>query len=203
MPAPPAGPPPPKPFTLGKVLWVEGKTEVNFFTALCRHLGVADTIDIRDFGGTSKLRAGLRTLAAASGFRSSVRSLGVIRDAEADPQAAASAIAEAVKAAGFATELQVRTFVIPDAKTPGNIETLCLRSVADRPLFGCVHDFVRATTAVGIEWPRDHMRDKGLVQAYLAAGPEPQHHAGTASYKGAWPWASPTFNELIEFIQAL
>lgn len=196
-------PGPPAPFTTGKVLIVEGKTDWHFFLALCRHLGIDGMVDIREFGGTSKLRPYLRTMAAASGFRSSVRSLGIVRDAESDPKAAAAAVAEAVKAAGFSPELRTHSFVTPDANSPGNIETLCLRSVEDHPLRRCVDEYVGASTAVGIEWPVGYGRHKGLVQVYLAAGQEPQPHAGIASHRGSWPWASPAFNEVAEFVRSL
>jgi hypothetical protein len=64
-----------------KLLLVEGKDEVNFFTAALRdHLNLVG-IQVIDYSGKTRLSGFLRTLAADPVF-ASVTGIGVIRDAD-------------------------------------------------------------------------------------------------------------------------
>ena len=81
------------------VLVVEGKDEKNLFDALLRHEGVQNA-QVVPIGGKEQLPAKLRALRAAPHFRS-VLFLGVIRDADADPEGAFSSVCGALQRAGL------------------------------------------------------------------------------------------------------
>ena len=67
------------------VLVVEGKEEELFFGALIKHLGLQG-IQIMPIGGKEQLRRNLKALVLSPGF-SEITSLGIVRDANADPPA--------------------------------------------------------------------------------------------------------------------
>lgn len=200
---PPTPTPMPVPYVQSRILFVEGKTPLNFFEAITRHLAIRDSLEIHSFGGNTQLRAYLATAARTEGFRKNVRSVGVIRDAEDNPAGALDAVRDAITAAKFPATVTARWFILPDSNTPGNIESLCLRSVQLSPAFPCLAEFVNCTAARGVVWPNGHSKDKALVQVFGATLPEPQPHAGLAAQRRAWPWDDPAFAELTKFLTQL
>lgn len=194
----------PAAITRSKVLLVEGDTPEHFFRALLRHLAIEDTIEVLKFGGITELGEYMRTVARATGFRQNVRSLAVVRDAEADAVAARQSVKAAIAGAGLHQEVRTAYFILPDNTNPGNIETLCLNSVTGTPVSACVDQFAQCAAGSGnIVWPEGYAAHKALVQIYAATLSPPQPFAGLASYKGAWPWDSPVFVDLIAFLQAI
>jgi hypothetical protein len=195
---------PPKAISSDKVLLVEGSSPEHFFRALTRHLLIEDSIDIRNFGGNQDFSVYLRTLCSTTDFKDRVRSIGVIRDAETSASAARASIENAINIAKISPDVQKQLFILPDNKSPGNIETLCMRSVQDKPIISCVEQFLDCVTkSNGKVWPTDHKKDKALVQIYAATLDPPKPYAGLASYHHVWPWTSPVFAELVTFLQTL
>lgn len=92
--------PQPKELTHPKQLLVEGRDAVSFFTALLKHLGISG-IQIQNFGGIQELRPFLKALRNEPGFEERITSLGVIRDAETNPQGAFQSVQNALQAAGM------------------------------------------------------------------------------------------------------
>jgi hypothetical protein len=80
---------------------VEGREEELFFGALIKHLKLQN-IQIMPIGGKEKLRKNLKALANSPGF-SEVISLGVVRDADANPDSAFQSVRDALQAAGLPT----------------------------------------------------------------------------------------------------
>jgi len=180
---------------------VEGATPCHFFTAATRHLGIADALQILDYGGITELVNYLTTLAANEAFRSKVESIGIVRDAEGDALAAATALENAIQRANIPAPVRRSKFILPDNVSAGNIESLCLRSVATSPVMDCVNNFINCAAEHGIVWADGYERDKALVQVFASTRDRP--YAGLAAYKGAWPWDSPVFADLFAFLQAL
>jgi hypothetical protein len=135
--------------TLSKLLLVEGATPMHFFEALLRHLGLSPKILILDYGGKTDLKPYLRTLTATPNFATVVTSVGVVRDAENDAVAAHQSVTDALTAAGLTPArtppIQTSIFVLPDNKSPGMIETLCMEAVKNEPSlansYTCVAEF--------------------------------------------------------------
>jgi hypothetical protein len=209
---PPTPPTPPIPITLSKVLLVEGDTPMHFFEALLRHLGLNTVIEIRNFRGVSDLRDYLSALVSAPDFQSLVTSVGVVRDAE-DKLAvdARQSVTDAFAAAGLtgASTQPVKTavYILPDDANPGMIETLCMEAVRQEPAladaFACVEEFFHCLDARRIALPGPPIRAKNHAQAYLATRPEAQMFPGLAAYRDYWPWNSPAFNPLKQFLTNL
>lgn len=193
----------PKPIESSKVLLVEGTTPLNFFTAALRHLGLEDQVEIRDFGGITQLATFLQTLAATADFREKVRSLGVTRDAEASAAGARASVDSAITRAALGAGVRTAVFIFPDNDSPGNIESLCLQSVADSPIMQCVNAFVDCAANGGTVWAQGYEQDKARVQIFASTLESPTGFAGLAAYRGAWPWTSPAFNEVFGFLRSL
>jgi hypothetical protein len=203
IPEPPRRAPSPVPVGLSKVLLVEGSTPLHFFEALASELGLNDQVEIRSFGGVEQLRPFVRTLASTSEFRRLVRSLGVVRDAETDAKAARQSVEDALAAAGLREGVQTSVFILPDNERPGMIETLCVESVRQDPVFACVEDFFECVETQGAGLPGGPQDAKNYAQAFLATRKAVQLFPGLAAYRRYWPWESPVFDDLKGFLQAL
>ncbi len=205
-------PRPSSPITLAKLLLVEGNTPMHFFEALLRHLGLSGGIEVHNFGGVPDLNTFLRTLVVTPGF-GRVTSVGIVRDAEDKLAASArQSVSNALAAVGLSDPTRtppVRTavFILPDDTHPGMIETLCMRAVEYEPsltgVFRCVEDFFACLGRNGVPLPSEPALAKNRAQAYLATRPDTQLFPGLAAYRGYWPWGSPAFQPLVQFLQAL
>jgi len=196
------------PISRDKLLLVEGETPKNFFEALLKHLNLHQQIEIRSFGGVNELPAFLKMLTGATGF-ACVKTLALIRDAEADAQGARQSVKDALQAAGLSRQTKLRTevFILPDNQSPGMLETLCMEAVKHSPeLDGrhtCVEEFFKCLESKSVSLPGDYRLAKHKAQAYLATQEEVQLYPGTAAYKGYWPWDSRVFDVLKRFLQSL
>ncbi|MCE2484944.1 MAG: hypothetical protein J4F42_05490 [Desulfurellaceae bacterium] len=81
-------------------LLVEGNDQRNFFEAFIDHLSLAD-IQIQNFGGVTDLRPFLSILVKRSGFRETVQSVCIVRDAETSAQAAFQSVQSSLEKAGL------------------------------------------------------------------------------------------------------
>lgn len=211
----------PAPFTLQKLLIVEGHDAWQFFKALLAHLCLANTIEIRNYGGISDLPSYLKTVPGIDGFREVV-SLGITRDAESNAQDAFRAVCQALENArsrGPRTllherlsapscpmtktsgVLSVSVFILPDCVSPGMLETVCLASVADDPAMPCVEQYFECLK--GGRAPTPGNMSKARVQAYLSSRPEPGLLLGQTAHGGYFPWQSAVFEPIKQFLRAL
>jgi hypothetical protein len=193
----------PQPVRLAKVLLVEGETPLNFFDALTRHLGLSSQIEIRSYGGIDDLTQFLSTFVTTTEFKTTVKTLGIVRDAEDNAGAARQSIEAVIAAANVPQGIAVRSFLLPDNTDAGMIETLMQQSVANTPLFGCVHEFFRNTPTAGFTLPAGVIAAKHRVQAYLAARDDIQVMPGIAASRGAFPFAHAAFQPISDFLRSL
>ncbi len=193
-----------------KLLLVEGRSCQVFFQALLEEMGLDGQIQVHDFGGVDELRQGLLGVVQASGFPEDLSTIGIVRDAERDPRSAFRRVCSALGHFDLAQPTvplaiaqgnpNVAALILPDPATPGMLEDLCLRAVADDPAMRCVDGYFDCLTEVGSE-PR--IEAKGRVQAFLASRKEDCPHLGQAAVKGYWPWGSPAFDQVKGFLQSL
>lgn len=189
---------------------VEGEDDKLFLEALLRHEGIPG-MQVIAVGGKTQLPANLKALRAAPQFGSVVRSLGVIRDADADPDAAFRSVCGALYHAGLPTppapaELaagppRVGVFVLPSGSQRGALEDLCLAAVADDPAYPCVEQYFQCLAHASVECPREWSRAR--MQVFLASRAEIDRRLGVAAQAGYIPWASPVFDGLKRFLHAL
>ena len=191
-------------------LLVEGNDQRNFFEALIDHLSLAD-IQIQNFGGVTDLRPFLSILVKRSGFRETVQSVGIVRDAETSAQAAFQSVQSSLRNAGLPVPNQperragsspaVTVLILPGNSRSGMLETLLNETFADTPEEACINAFfecVEAVPAVSINNP-----DKARAYAYLTTKPNPHHSVGMAAKQRYWDLDHPVFDRIRQFLAAL
>ena len=191
-------------------LLVEGNDQRNFFEAFIEHLAL-DNIQIQNFRGVNELRGFLLVLVNAPGFRETVQSVGIVRDAEASAQAAFQSVQSSLGNAGLPVPNQperragsspaVTVLILPGDNSPGMLETLLCQSFAGTPEEACINAFfdcANAIAAVSITNP-----DKARAYAYLTTKPNPHHSVGMAAKQSYWNLNHPIFKRVREFLRAL
>jgi hypothetical protein len=102
-----------KAITKTKLLLVEGNDEVELFDKLLADLGLVD-VEIRNIMGKTKFRKNIKGLPKLTGF-GKVASVGIVTDADKQPQRTFDGICDALGAAGLPrpTVLCNRLVMIP------------------------------------------------------------------------------------------
>jgi hypothetical protein len=98
--------------------------------------------------------------------------------------------------------LGVGAFIMPDGKSPGSLETLCLRpkAVREHPAGECAEAFIRCLVTKGIENPEHPKRE---FQAFLAGQKEPGLLMGYAAEAGCFDFTDDCWSPLKDFLLAL
>jgi hypothetical protein len=201
--------PAPTKITESKQLVVEGRDAEVFFHAFLSHLHI-DDVQIQNFGGVRELKGFLKALCNVPNF-AQVTSVGIVRDAEADAVAAFQSVCGALSGANLAVpdqimvpaedHPQVSVLILPDGKTPGMLETICLQSVQGDPVMECIEHYFECLEQRTDSSPKKI--HKARVQAFLASRLRPGLLLGQAASVGYWPWDSPAFDPVRQFLQGL
>ena len=201
--------PAPTKITESKQLVVEGRDAEVFFHALLSDMCISD-VQIQNFGGVSEVGGFLKALRIASGF-AQVVSLGIVRDAETNAAAAFQSVCGALRGANLPVpdqamvpvgdRPQVSVLILPDGKTPGMLETICLQSVQDDAVMECIEHYFECVEQRTDSPPKN--MPKARVQAFLASRLRSGLLLGEAAHKGYWPWDSPAFDHVRQFLQGL
>ena len=193
-----------------KQLLVDGEDAKWFLSALMEKIGIAD-IQIQNYGGNNELRGFLKQFRLAPEFTERVESLGIIRDAEADPRAAFQSIKSALKGADLPVPRRIsesstarphtKVFILPEPDSNGMLETLCLSSVEADPAMQCVKEYFGCVKERLGSAPR-HI-EKAQVQVFLASRDSVPRMLGLGAQQGVWPWESPVFDSIKNFLNTL
>jgi len=195
----------------------EGAADLKVLGALMRRGGIAGYQPF-GMGGQSNLRALLKGLVLAPHFRSPVpvfghpvRGLAIILDAETDAEATFQKVRAALTSAGLPAPdrageiargpLKVGVFIVPDNRSPGMIETLCLESVRDDSAWPCLDVFFSCVRERGGVLPEN--LDKARAQAFLATRKDPALPVGLAADEGYWRFEHQAFQELTTFLRSI
>jgi len=189
------------------LLIVEGVDEQGVFAALLRHLGISD-VQVVPTGGKTSLADGLHGLKVSPGF-DSVMAIGVVRDADADPEAAFRSVCGALSREGLPVPAaplvphggppKVTVLILPSGTRPGALEDLCLDAVAGDPAFACVDRYFECLRDAGLDRPRNLSRAR--MQVFLASRQEAGKRLGEAA--GYLPWDVQAFDEVRRFVQSV
>ena len=213
---------PHRPITKRKQLLVEGRTPELFFEVFAAHLRLEE-VEIRDFRSNSQLTPFLKAFCARAEFKEVVESLAIIRDAErtlraGEPEteaqtaqqafesvrgsltAASQAVPE-VPAAFAAAAPKIGIFILPNCHDPGMLESLCLESVKTPQISECIEQYFSCLETGGNPKPRN--MTKARTFCFLASKNISDPLVGRAAQKGIWPWDSPVFRPLKDFLLAL
>ena len=193
-----------------KQLLVEGNDQRNFFEAFARHLGLTDALQICDFGGVNELRRFLAAFAKMPDF-GSVRSVGIVRDAEVSEDAAFRSVQSSLANADLPVPAavgepaeenpRVAALILPGGGNPGMLETVLCRTIGDRDVNRCIDDFFECVEQLpdqAIDNP-----DKSRAFAYLTTRRNPHHSVGVAAKAGAWDLDHAAFDDIKDFLNGL
>ena len=190
-------------------LLVEGNDPRNFFEAFIEHLALAD-IQIQNFGGVSELGGFLRAFVNSPGF-STVRRLGIVRDAETSAEGAFQSIQSALSNAALPVpdspvectggSPAVAVLILPGDNRQGMLETLLCESIAATPVEGCIDDFFNCVEALpDVSVGRS---DKARAHAYLTTKPNPHFSVGVAAKNDYWDLNHSVFSTVRDFLRMI
>lgn len=190
-----------------KQLLVEGNTPKFFFSKILADLGLANDCQIQNFGGVKDLSSFLKAFAKLPGFADEVESVGIVRDAEESFSAAFQSVCLSIEKAGLsppetlASMPRANVFILPDNRSSGVLEDLCIQALQEDPANECVDRFLgcldeRVDTSL---W-NNAKRSKARMHAFLASRSRPELRLGEAAQAGVMPLESGVFNPLREFI---
>jgi hypothetical protein len=203
-------PAPPSPLLLPKLLVGEGIEEKRFFTALLKHLKI-DDVQVEECGGKARLPAYLKTLVTARAGYQDVISLAVVRDADANASAAFMSVRSALQKVHlgapprpreFAGEApRVGVFIMPDGKSPGMLEDLCLHALQSDGAIPCVQELFQCLDRQQLPQPEN--MSKARLQAWLATRKQSGKRLSEAAESGFFDWSNTAFDPLKNFLFAL
>ena len=195
-----------------RLLLVEGRDEVNLFRALICHCFVdKPDIQVIDAGGKDKFSRNLKAIRTAALAGSTLRVIGVIRDADENARQAFESVCDSVRSVNYGPPANhsefssnspaIGIFIVPDGAEPGAIETLCRRSRQGDDTATCVDEYLKCLEERSAMCSRNV--DKSFAHAYLAAMSDPVARVGEGALQGAWDFASPAFAALSQFLRQL
>jgi hypothetical protein len=193
-----------------KFVFCEGADDVAVVKGVADSIGLAE-LQIEGIGGKNNLRNFLREAKTRPEFsRNEVAAIGVIRDADNDPVAAFRSVCDALVGNGFkapghnggfaADAIRTGVLIVGPNAGKGMVEDLCLKSVSDRPEFACVDDYFRC---IADKSGRKDFTAKARVRAWMASQTDFDVRVGKAAERGYWPWSSPVFDPVKEFLRQL
>ncbi len=192
------------------LLLVEGADDARFFNAFLRQLNLCQ-VQIASVNGVNNFALFLKnTLVTARGYPN-LRRLALVRDADSDAQAAYQSLRSALGGAGLPVppapfqvsatgQPYISLAILPDGKSCGNLEDLCLRSIGDASALQCVDTYVACRNPGGIS---AGALSKAKLHTYLAVAEEPGRRLGEAADAGVWNWNSPALQHLAAFLSQL
>ncbi len=194
-----------------KLLLVEGIEDARFFDAFLRKgLGKAE-VQVAKVDGKGNFRRFISdTLVKADNF-SSLRSLGVLRDADENPDRAFDSLQGALQDAGLPAPAQpwepvesngrtVSLGVLPGNGATGDLEQLCLQSIDNRNTLTCIENFI---ACMAQEDPPSRSPSKARLYSYLATRERPGLRVAEAAEAGIWNWEAAAFAQLRSFLKGL
>jgi len=193
-----------------KFVFCEGGDDLAIATGVAGALGLTD-LRIEAFLGKDRLRSFLKDVQTRPEFtQKKVTAIGIIRDADANGAAAFQSVCDALRANGYKAPERNGGFALDGIKTgvlvvgpqdgKGMVEDLCLNSVSDLPEFPCVDEYFRCITQ---KCGRQNFSSKAKIRVWIASHVDYTLYVGKAAEKGYWPWRSPVFDPMKEFLRGL
>lgn len=177
-------------FSTNKVFIVEGQDDKNLLEAVAKKFHPApEDLCYYDAKSVDNIRPSIELL-ANDPIYDSLEALCVVCDADACPNARFQSVTDGLRNIGV--EPPQRCFewttgrpkacvmILPDGKSKGSLEDVCVESVRGTPEMACVKQFIECLN-------RKHpMPAKARAYAYLAAMDRPDVRVGTAAKRGYW-----------------
>lgn len=191
------------------IILVEGKNDERFIGAFIKGMNI-DKIQLISVGSKDKFSKGLKSILP---FIDKIKCIGIMRDAEEDPQKAIQSIQSILKNNNLpypSRPLEISRdidkpaiifLVVPPDKS-GSLETLCLDSLAQDEVMRCVSLYTECLKNHNIEIDKftKAKLDKLKLQVLLASK-EPEKRLGEAAEAGLLPLGSESFECIREFLR--
>jgi hypothetical protein len=200
-------------WTVPVVVLVEGIHPTQVVELLTERLGIADRLDVVDFGGQGDLRKAMRRLVDAVGFKEHARVVAVLRDAEEHPAEAnrrstldlwAGIQSESSSRRRVMQNVALRSYIFPDDSRGGMFEDLCLETFAGSVAEPCVAQLLDCLQAASPESALAARHPKGRLQLFLALSRTGQGVSlGTAARERAINLDHPAFEPLKGLLREL
>ena len=196
-----------------RLLLVEGRDEFHLLGKLIETCFSDNEprIQVMDIAGKTTLGTRLKAMHADALSRPSLRSIGIVRDADTSATASFQSVRDSVEQAGYAAppahaefsdaSPSIGIFIVPDGNEPGAIEAICRRSVQDDEAARCVDAYIECLATHNAL--NSTIPDKTFAHAYLAATNDPVARVGEGALQGVWNFQSPAFANLRKFIHDL
>jgi hypothetical protein len=159
-----------------KLILVEGKDELLFFSSMIKWIGLESEIDIGQTGGKNNLPSALKALKIAPG-RHGLTSVGIVRDADNNAASAFRSVCSALRNADWPVPIKpletageptkVTVMVLPVGEQTGMLEDVFLKSVADDPAMICVDQYFQCLAACLEVLPNNPA--KAIVRSFLVS----------------------------------
>ncbi|HUN08780.1 MAG TPA: hypothetical protein PLQ56_19390 [Aggregatilineales bacterium] len=199
------------------LLLVEGADDVAFFNELRSKLSLDRPIKVEAIEGKDNLLPKLRALVPNPNvdieFLDFV-SIGVVRDADEDPEQSFREVVEALQAANLpapsavgavaSNNITTSVFILPDASSTRMLEDLCLRAFERDHVKLAAQVYV---SSIQLLAPlKDKNIPKATLKAFLACKEDTKKHEvrlwlGEAVKEPWWPWDHPAFDEVKAFVR--
>ena len=195
------------------LLLVEGRDEVGLFNGLIKNClqDNKSQIQLLDAGGKEKFKDNIETIRTLALKRPTLRSIGVIRDADEHANGSFDSVCDSLRSAGYEPPAAhakfsdatpaIGVFIVPDGSQSGAIETLCRRSVEGEDTAKCADEYMECLKTH--DALRSKNADKTFTHAYLAAMRDPVARVGEGAQQGVWDFQSPVFDALSQFVRDL
>jgi hypothetical protein len=198
------------------VLIVEGHSDLLFYAAFLRHMGVLDGVFFQNFQGKNKiLNRDLLGDFLNEKLRSEKASIGIIVDADANPEGTARSVSDHLQALtgrkvseGVWHELEGEArlgfFVAPSATIPGEVETLAWNALPSdgrhSSMKQAVSNYLADMSSPG--WAAQSP-DKARIGAYLSAAHDEDPRLGPGAREEMFDFNSPGYDRLRSFFVRL
>lgn len=199
--------------TANRLLLVEGQDEVNLLGALIKTCLQDDgrLIQILAVGGKDNFRPNLMAIKAAAQSGPTLRSIGIVRDADKNPNGSFTSVCDSLRNVGYEPPAahakfsndtpSIGVFIVPDGSQRGAVETLCRHSVAGEDAAQCADEYLECLKNRNAL--QSNNADKTFAHAYLAAMRNPVARVGEGARQGVWTFQSPAFAPLVQFVCTL
>lgn len=193
-----------------KFVFCEGGDDLAVTEGVAGSIGLTG-LRVEPFLGKDRLRSFLRDVWKRPEFaQNKVTAIGVIRDADEDGEAAFQSVTDALRANGFMApgrnggfageRIKTGVLIVGPKGGRGMVEDLCLDSVSNLPEFPCVDDYF---SCIAQKSGRRDFSSKAKIRVWMASHADYELYVGKAAQKGYWPWESPVFDSMKEFLRQL
>ena len=199
-----------------RLLLVEGNDDYWFFQNLINRRR-STGIQVIQFSQRAKLGDFLaNAIVPDSRFSELVKVVGVVIDADRSYESAFQSVQDSLRRANLPapaapltygdgilgdTAIKVVAYIMPDNRSVGDLETLCLMAVSDAPAMPCVERYFECLRSIN-HVPRQE--SKARIRAFLSANQsDPNLLIGQAISAGALPWDSSAFSQVHQFLDML